>query len=147
MRADGEIREDVVRELAREPQLPDADAIAVAVKDGAVTLTGHATDYAEKLAADRAAARVRGVRAVADDVQVRVPGQPRDDSDLAWAMARILPGDSEIPEGAVRARVQGGWVTLEGEVESDRQRRAVEELVRNIRGVLAVTNDVQVIPR
>jgi osmotically-inducible protein OsmY len=147
MRADAEIREEVVRELAREPQLSDADAIAVAVQDGAVTLTGHAADYAEKVAADRAAARVRGVRAVADDVQVRVPGQPRDDSDLARVIARILPGDSQIPEGAVRARVQSGWVTLEGEVEFDQQRRAVEQLVRNLRGVLAVTNDIQVVPR
>lgn len=146
MRADAEIREEVVRELAREPRLADAEAIAVAVQDGAVTLTGHAADYAEKLAADRVAARVPGVRAVADDVQVRVAGQPRDDTDLARLIARVLPGDSRIPDGAVRARVQSGWVTLEGEVELDDQRRAVERLVRDLRGVLAVTNDVQVIP-
>jgi hypothetical protein len=76
----------------------------------------------------------------------RVVGQPRDDTDLARLIARVLPGDSRIPDGAVRARVHSGWVTLEGEVELDDQRRAVERLVRDLRGVLAVTNDVQLIP-
>jgi osmotically-inducible protein OsmY len=147
VKPDGEIREDVIRELQWDPRVADPDAVGVAVKDGAVTLTGHATSYAEKLAAASAAARVYGVKAVADDVEVHLAGEPRDDADIARAIAHVLESNTQIPPGRVHARVQSGWVKLEGRVSHDYQRREVERMVRHIRGVLGITNAVAVTPR
>ncbi len=146
MKSDAEIKEDVIRELRWDPQLSEPDAIGVAVKDGAVTLTGHTSTYAEKLGAARAAERVYGVKAVANDLEVRLSGAPRDDSDIAAAIAHDLDNNVQIPEGRVRARVEGGWVILEGEVQHAFQRREVERMVRQIRGVVGVTDDIAVTP-
>ena len=146
MKTDAEIKEDVIRELRWDPQVTEPDAIGVAVKDGAVTLTGHTSSYAEKLAAARAAERVYGVKAVANDLEVRLPGAPRDDSDIATAIAHVLENNVQIPAGRVQARVQAGWVTLEGEVEHDFQRREVERMVRQVRGVIGVTDTIAVRP-
>jgi osmotically-inducible protein OsmY len=118
----------------------------VAVKDGAVTLTGHTSSYAEKLAAARAAERVYGVKAVANDLDVKLPGAPRDDSDIATAIAHVLDNNVQIPPGRVQARVQAGWVTLEGEVEHAFQRREAERMVRQIRGVAGVTDMITITP-
>src|SRR5690242_21270451 len=103
MKPDAEIRDDVINELHWDPQVTDPAAIGVAVKDGAVTLTGRVPSYAEKLAAARAAERVYGVKAVANDLQVRLPGGPRDDSDIATAIAHVLANNLPIPEGGVHA--------------------------------------------
>ncbi|HEX3488354.1 MAG TPA: BON domain-containing protein [Streptosporangiaceae bacterium] len=144
MKPDGELREDVIRELAWDPQVTDPDAIAVAVKDGAVTLAGRVPAYAEGLAAVRAASRVRDVRAVADELRVQLSGQPPDDSDIARAIAQALGWNARLPEGQVRATVQAGWVTLEGEVGFGYQRREAEKAVRHVRGVTGITNNVVV---
>jgi len=110
MKSDNDIRQDVIRELEWDPQVSDADAIGVAAKDGAVTLTGFTTTYAEKLAAVRAAGRVYGVKAVADELRVRLTAGPaRDDADIARAIAHVLEWNTQIPEGQVRAEVRGGW--------------------------------------
>jgi osmotically-inducible protein OsmY len=146
MKTDAEIKEDVIRELRWDPQLTEPDAIGVAVKDGAVTLTGHTSSYAEKLAAARAAERVYGVKAVANDLDVKLPGAPRDDSDIATAIAHVLDNNVQIPPGRVQARVQAGWVTLEGEVEHAFQRREAERMVRQIRGVAGVTDMITITP-
>jgi len=146
MKSDSEIREDVIRELRWDPQVRDPEAIGVAVKDGAVTLTGHTSTYAEKLAAVRAAARVYGVKAFADELVVRLAEDPRDDSDIAQAIAHVLEWNTQIPTGKVHARVQAGWVTLEGHVDWDYQRREVERMVRHVRGVVGVTNSIAVEP-
>jgi osmotically-inducible protein OsmY len=146
MKSDSEIRDDVMEELRWEPRISDPDAIGVAVRDGAVTLTGSVTSYAEKLAAAQAAERVYGVKAVANDLKVKLPGAPRDDADIATAIAHVLEWNVQIPEGKVHARVQDGWVTLNGEVEHDYQRREVERMVRNVRGVVGVTDNVTVKP-
>jgi osmotically-inducible protein OsmY len=87
------------------------------VTDGAVTLTGSVAAYAEKLAVTRAAERVYGIKAVADELKVKLAGAPRDDSDIARAIAHVLENNVQVPEGKVHARVEGGWVTLDGEVE------------------------------
>jgi osmotically-inducible protein OsmY len=147
MKSDSEIRDDVVDELRWDPQISDPDAIGVAVKDGAVTLTGNVPTYAEKLAAARAAERVYGVKAVANEIKVKLSGAPRDDSDIATAIAHILENNVQIPEGRVHARVEGSWVTLDGEVDHDYQRREVERMVRNVRGVLGVTDLITVRPQ
>src|SRR5260370_17335469 len=142
MKSDSEIREDVLRELRWDPQVPDPEAIGVAVKDGAVTLTGRVPAYGQKLAAARAASRVYGVKAVADGLQVKLFGEPRDDSDIARAIAHVLEWNTNIPEGKVRALVQAGWVTLDGQVDWDYQRHEVERMVRHVRGVVGITNNI-----
>lgn len=146
MKSDGEIRDDVIDDLRWDTQLTDADAIAVAVLDGAVTLTGHVPSYAEKRAAGSVAERVYGVRAVANELRVELAGGARDDSDIAAAIAHVLEWNVTIPEEAVRAQVRNGWVTLNGEVEFDHQRREVERMIRPIRGVLGVTDAITLRP-
>jgi osmotically-inducible protein OsmY len=83
---------------------------------------------------------------VADDVQVRLSGEPRDDADIARAIAHVLDSNTQIPEGKVRAMVQGGWVTFQGRVAYDYQRREVERMVRHIRGVIGITDGIAVNP-
>jgi osmotically-inducible protein OsmY len=144
MRPDAEIKEDVIRELRRDPQVTDPEAIGVAVTEGAVALTGHALTYPGKLAAARAAARIDGVRAVADDLKVRLPEEPPDDAEIARAIANILAWNVSIPEGRVTARVQGGWAGLDGQVDHDYQRHEVERMVRQVRGVTGVTSGITV---
>jgi len=146
MKSDTEIRDDVINELQWDPQITNPDAIGVAVTDGAVTLTGQASTYAEKLAAARAAERVYGVKAVANELKVKLSGAPRDDTDIARAIAHVLEWNVQVPEGNVQARVSGGWVTLDGEVEYEYQRHEVERMVRNIRGVVGVTDLITVKP-
>ena len=146
MKSDSEIREDVINEVRWDPQITDPEAIGVAVKDGAVTLTGHVPTYAQKLAAARAAERVYGVKAVADELEVKLAGTPRDDSDIAQAIAHVLEWNVQVPGGKVHARVSKGWATLEGEVEYEYQRHEVERMVRNVRGVTGVTDLITVKP-
>jgi osmotically-inducible protein OsmY len=146
MKSDSDIREDVIRELRWDPQVSDPDAIGVAVQDGAVTLTGHTATYAEKLAAARATERVYGVKAVANDLKVRLSGEPRDDSDIAKAIAHVLEWNVQVPADRVKAKVQAGWVTLDGHVDYEYQRHEVERMVRNVDGVLGVTNTITVTP-
>ncbi|MGH3274354.1 MAG: BON domain-containing protein, partial [Streptosporangiaceae bacterium] len=129
-----------------DPQISDPDVIGVAVSDGAVTLTGTVPSYAEKLAAARAAERVYGVKAVANDLKVKLPGSPRDDSDIAQAIAHVLQWNVQVPEGRVQARVENGWVTLSGEVDFEFQRREVERMVRQVRGVTGVLDNIKVSP-
>jgi osmotically-inducible protein OsmY len=146
VKSDAEIREDVIDELQWDPQITDPDAIGVAVRDGAVTLTGHVPTYAERLAAAHAAERVYGVKAVANELQVKLAGAPRDDSDVATAIAHVLDNNVQVPAGRVRARVEHGWVILDGEVDYDYQRREVERMVRQVRGVTGVTDLITVRP-
>lgn len=147
MKSDSEIREEVIQELRWTPQVTGPDAIGVAVKDGAVTLTGAVSTYAQKFAAVRAASRVYGVKAVADELTVKPAGEPRDDSDIARAIAHILDNNTQIPEGKVHAQVRAGWVTLNGEVEWQHQRLEVERMVRHVRGVVGISNNIVVAPK
>jgi osmotically-inducible protein OsmY len=146
MKSDAEIRDDVIDELQWDPQITNPNAIGVAVKDGAVTLTGNVPTYVEKLAAARAAERVYGVKAVANELEVKLAGAPRDDSDIATAIAHVLENNVQVPEGRVHARVQNGWVTLDGEVDYEYQRHEVERMVRQVRGVVGVANTITVKP-
>lgn len=146
MKTDAATKDDVIQELRWDPQISEPDAIGVSVKDGAVTLTGRTSTYAERLAAGRAAERVYGVKALANDLTVSLSGIPRDDSDIATAIAHVLDNNVQIPAGQVQAEVQAGWVTLRGQVEYDLQRREVERMVRNVRDVVGVTDLVTVNP-
>ena len=146
MNTDAQLKDDVIEELRWDPQISDPEAIGVGVKDGAVILSGHVPSYAERMAATQAAERVNGVKAVANDLKVELPGAPRDDVDIAEAIAHVLEWNVQVPEDRVHATVEHGWVTLEGEVDHDYQRREVERMVRHVRGVTGVLNNITVRP-
>jgi osmotically-inducible protein OsmY len=146
MKTDAQLKDDVIEELRGDPQISDADVIGVGVKDGAVILSGQAPSYAEKMAAAQAAGRVHGVKAVGNDLNVKLPGAPRDDADITEAIAHVLEWNVQVPEDRVHATVEHGWVTLEGDVDHDYQRREVERMVRHVRGVIGLLNNITVRP-
>jgi osmotically-inducible protein OsmY len=140
------IKKDIEAELQWEPSL-NAAGIGVAVKEGIVTLTGRVATYAEKMAAARAAARVTGVKAVANDLEVGLSASDRrSDEDIARSVANALTWNTSIPPDRVKAQVSQGWVTLEGTVEWYYQKEAAERAVRPVRGVKGVTNNIVVKP-
>ena len=146
-RTDEEIQRDVLEELKWDARV-QPNEVGVAVRDGVVTLTGWVDSYAKKWAAERAAHRVRGVVAVANDIEVRMPGTAeRPDPDIAAAVTRALEWDAFVPLDDVEVTVSKGWVTLKGEVEWEFQRRAAERAVRRLTGVRGVTNLITVKPR
>jgi osmotically-inducible protein OsmY len=145
--SDTELQRDVLKELKWEPSV-NAAHIGVAVKDGVVTLTGHVLSYSEKVAAERAAKRVHGVRAVANELDVKLPGNlQRTDEDIAAAAVSALKARSWVPADRIKVIVRKGWVTLEGEVEWQFQKDAAEDAVRFLPGVRGVTNSITVKPR
>jgi osmotically-inducible protein OsmY len=141
------LRQDVLEELEFQPNIQAAH-IGVAVDQGVVTLSGHAGSYAEKLAAVTATKRVKGVRAVADEIDVRYPDDKKTaDDEIAKRIVDILGWDIEVPRGAVQAVVRDGWVTLTGTVEWQFQRKAAEDDVRKLSGVRGVSNKIEIKPR
>ena len=137
-------RTAVMRQLEWDPEV-DAGAIGVAAKNGAVTLTGYIDSYSGKLAAERAAKRVRGVRAVANDIEVRLK-LARTDADIAADIVRALELRSTTP-ATIQATVHMGHVTLTGQVEWQFQSRDAEKAVRHIRGVRNVINRIKIARR
>jgi osmotically-inducible protein OsmY len=146
MKTDAELQQDVMNELKWEPTVKAAE-IGVAVKDGVVTLSGYVDSYVKKWAAERAAARVFGVRAVAENIQVRLPGSlKQSDEDLAGAVAHVLEWNVLVPHDRVKVKVQDGLVTLSGEVDWGYQKFAAEEAVRYLMGVVWFSNQITVKP-
>ena len=146
-RTDEEIQRDVLNELKFEPRV-QPNEIGVVVKDGVVTLTGWVESYAKKWAAEEAAHRVRGVLAVANDIEVRLPtAAERTDADIAAAAVRALEWDAAIPVDKLDITVSKGWVTLRGEVEWQYQKQDAERVVRRLQGVRGVSNLIVVRPR
>ena len=144
---DVELKRSVESELEWEPSIKSAAAIAVRVKDGVVTLTGSVESYSEKLAAERAALRVSGVKAVANDLEVRLPkSSERTDEDIAKAAANALDWTSGIPRDKIKVTVDKGWITLKGAVPFHYQRTAAEDAIRNLWGVKGVINLIEVQP-
>jgi osmotically-inducible protein OsmY len=140
------IKKDVEGELQWEPSV-NAAQIGVAVKEGIVTLIGRVPTYTEKLAAARAAARVAGVKAVANELEVGLPSaHQRSDEEIARAIANALVSHASVPPDRVKAQVSQGWVTLEGTVEWYYQKEAAERAVRPVRGVKGVINNIVVKP-
>lgn len=141
------LRQDVLDELEFEPSIDAAD-IGVTVKDGVVTLIGHVRSYAEKIAAERAVQRVKGVRAIAQELEVRYPERKKTaDDEIAKRALAIISWDTTIPDDVIQVKVQAGWITLSGEVDWHFQKRAVEDAVRKLTGVVGVTNLLLVRPR
>lgn len=143
---DLQLRQDVIDELDFDPRVESAH-IGVAVDKGIVTLTGHVSSYAEKLAAEAAARRVEGVRALVESIDVRLPNhKKRADDEIAARVADILNWDSRIPKG-LRIKVKNGCVYLEGEVEWQFQRAAAEGQVSKLSGLVSLVNNVTIKPR
>jgi osmotically-inducible protein OsmY len=144
MTADRQLQQDVIDELRWDPSINEKE-IGVAAKEGVVTLSGSVESYAQKLAAERAAERVTGVRAVAMDLNVRVPGSfQRTDTDIAHAAMTNLNWDVQVPDEKITLTVEDGWLTLTGTVDWKYQRNAAENAVRFLTGVKGVVNHIVV---
>jgi len=147
MRPDADIKRDVEQELKWDPDI-DATDIAVAVKDGVVSLTGFVKSYIEKYEAENAAKRVGGVRGIANDIEVRLPSSSqRPDPDIARDAVSAIRNQLPFSSESIRAVVNSGWVTLEGTVEWNYQRELAESAVRRLTGVKGVSNLIQVKPK
>jgi osmotically-inducible protein OsmY len=147
IRSDAEIQADVLTELKWEPRV-QANEIGVSAKDGVVTLTGWVDSYTKRWAAEEAAHRVRGVKAVANDIEVRLGvGQERTDAEIAAAAARALEWDALLVPEKIEVTVSRGWVTLKGTVDWEYKKREAERVVRNLAGVKGVSNLIELKPR
>jgi len=144
---DLELRRAILDELEFQPHI-DAAAIGVAIENGVVSLTGHVKTYAEKDAAERAVKRVKGVKAVAEEIQVRVPGELEvGDEIIASRCLDVIRWNTDTVADRLQVEVQQGWVTLEGEVDWQYQKEAVRDAVRKLTGVVGVNNMLIVRPK
>jgi len=147
MSSDNELKQAVLAELAWEPSVTAAH-IGVTANNGVVTLSGHVKTFMEKHAAERAASRVKGVKAVAEEIEVQLPFEiKRGDEAVAAAAIERLSWDVVVPRDSVKVKVQSGWITLTGEVEWHFQKEAAEEDVRKLYGVVGVSNEVTIKPK
>ena len=146
MKTDAQLQQDVMAELKWEPAVHAAQ-IGVEVKDGVVTLAGEVSSYSEKWNAERAAQRVSGVKALAVEFKVELPefGR-RTDADIAESAKNILGWTSSLPEDAIKVLVEGGWLTLSGNVEWQYQRQDAADSVRYLSGVTGVSNQIAIKP-
>lgn len=147
MWSDNEIRNNVAQELQADPSLGSAE-IGVTVKNGIVTLSGHASTYTQKWIAERTAKRVYGVKGVADELEVHLRSlTERTDTDIAQAALNALKWNSSVPEELIKVTVDHGWITLEGALDWKYQKDAAENAVRDLTGVKGVTSLLTVKPR
>lgn len=145
--SDMTLRQDIIDELDFDPSIDSAN-IGVAVSNGVVTLTGHASTYSEKLAAEKAAQRVKGVRAIAQEVVVRYASDKKTaDDQIAERALSSIAWDAQIPANEVKVKVAQGWVTLTGHVHWYYQSAAAEAAVHRLSGVIGVTNLIDVKPK
>jgi osmotically-inducible protein OsmY len=144
MQSDHQLRQDVIEELDFEPSV-NATNIGVGVHGGVVTLSGFVSSYAEKVAAERAARRVRGIRAIAEEIQVRLPSDKKvADDQIAERAADILRWRIGVPADRIDIKVERGVVTLNGEVEWRYQRGEAEAAIHHLTGVIQVINLIRV---
>jgi osmotically-inducible protein OsmY len=144
MTSDHELRQNVERELEWEPSV-DERRIGVSVIDGVVTLTGQVASYAEKWKAERTVERVVGVRAIVNEIEV-LSSTARTDTEIARAAVDALKWNVMVASDQLTVKVENGWLTLNGEVQWDYQRRAAEKAVRNLPGIRGITNRITVRP-
>ena len=140
------VHQDVEQELGCEPSV-DAAAIGVAIEDGIVTLSGHVASHAEKIAAEHAAARVRGVKAIVSELEVNFPDSSLlADEEIAKVAIQALSWNTQIPADRIKVRVEHGWITLEGDVDWHYQKTAAYNAVCNLKGVTGVSDRVAIKP-
>src|ERR1700738_2190556 len=145
-RSDDLIRDDVLFELKWDPKIGSSSDIAVAVKDGVVTLSGFVRSYWDKDAAGKAAKRVYGVRGVANDIEVK-PTTARTDPEIAREAIHELESHISIPADKIKVSVKNGWVTLEGTVDWQFQKTLAESALKKLRGVTGIFNKIEVKPK
>jgi osmotically-inducible protein OsmY len=144
MRTDEQLQADVLAELKWDPRIR-SNEIGVIVKDCAVTLTGMVQTYAEKLAAERAAKRVKGVRAIAENIEVKLPTEMRaTDEGIAERIAQILKWNSALRNSNIQAEVRKGYVTLTGDVDWSYERKAAASRVEELQGVVGIFNQIRI---
>lgn len=145
-KSDGQIQHDVSAELVWEPSVDHAD-IGVAVNDGVVTLSGYVTSYPQKVAAEKAARRVGGVRAIAEEIKVRFSSDPKTaDHEIAKRILDVFSWDVLVPLEKIAVKVEHGWVTLSGVVRWSYQRDEARKAAGRIGGVLGITNLIEIAP-
>src|SRR5450759_3696327 len=141
------LRRIILDELEYEPSV-DATHIGVAVDKGIVTLTGHVASFAEKQAAITAVRRVNGVRAIADEIEVRYPFEKKiSDDEVAKRVVDILRWDSVISDRSIQVLVRNGWVTLTGAVDWHFQKQSAEDAMRKLSGVHGIIDNIDIKPR
>lgn len=146
MKTDSQLQQDVMAELKWEPAV-HAEQIGVEVKNGVVTLHGEVSSFMEKWNAERAAQRVHGVKALAVEMKVKLSEfGTRTDTDIAESARNILGWTNSLPADAVKVLVEGGWLTLSGDVEWQYQRQVAADCVRDLTGVIGVSNQIAVKP-
>lgn len=147
MKTDSQLKQDVTHELKWEPSVNETH-IGVSVKNGIVTLSGHVPTFGEKYGAERAAKRVHGVKAVADELDVKLAGDAkRTDEDIAAACLAAWKAHASVPDEKLKLVVNSGWVTIEGTVDWQYQKEAAESAIRFLIGVLGITNTIKLVPR
>jgi osmotically-inducible protein OsmY len=146
MKTDSEVQKDVIEELSWDASTRQLE-IGVSAKAGVVTLFGEVPTFSAKLAAEAAAERVSGVRALADDLTVKLStAHTRSDTALAHAALNAMQWDVDVPDQKIQLKVENGWLTLDGIVDNDFQRRATERAVRYLAGVRGLTSHIKVQP-
>jgi osmotically-inducible protein OsmY len=144
---DGTLRQDIVDELDFEPSI-DAANIGVAVEKGIVTLTGHVPTYSQKVTVENVVRRVKGVKGIAEEIEVRPFGSNRTaDDEIAKRAVSTLDWNTSVPDNSVQVKVQKGWLTLTGTVDWQYQKNAAAEAMAGLAGVTGVTNQIQIKPR
>ncbi|MFS2116544.1 MULTISPECIES: BON domain-containing protein [Herbaspirillum] len=144
MKSDHQLRQEVMDELAWDSAFDD-NRIGVEVVSGIVTLTGHLDSYAQKYAAERAALRVGGVKGLAVEIDVHLPGaSQRTDSEIAAAARHAIEWNALLPKEGIQIKVEHGWITLSGQVRFDHQREAAEQALRNLFGLIGISNLITV---
>ncbi len=144
---DMELRRHVMDELDYDPAINPAN-IGVSAQAGVVTLSGHVGNYAEKLSAEKAARRVKGVKAIANEIKVRFAEDKKtSDDEIAHRAVNILHWSAVVPDGAITVKVQDGWLSLSGEVNWNYQRTAIEALLHRLSSVKGFVNGIRVKPR
>lgn len=144
--SDSILKQDIIDELDFEPSIDAAD-IGVAVDDGIVTLTGHVPTYAQKVKVEDVVRNVKGVKAIAQEMEVRPFGTHKTaDDEIAKRAVNTIAWHTSIPGGAVQISVQSGWIKLTGKVEWQYQKSAAEDAVRHLAGVIGVTNQIEIKP-
>ena len=144
MKTDAQIKEDILDELAWQPNI-DETQIGVIVENGVVTLSGVVNEYAKKVAAEKAAKRVSGVKAVAGDIEVKYGNAyKKTDKEIAKAAVNALEWSTSVPNDKISVKVEDGWVYLTGEVQWSYQRDAAKRAVENLLGVKYVANNINI---
>jgi osmotically-inducible protein OsmY len=147
MTTDSQLKESILAELKWEPSVSAAH-IGVTAKNGVVSLMGHVESYTEKYAAEAAAGRVKGVKAVVEEIEVRLPFSIKHgDDDIATQAVNRLAWNSSVPKDAVKVKVEKGWVTLTGHVDWNYQKTSAAEDLRWLSGVVGVSNNIAIKPR